>query len=44
VFVLAIKDMDINLTFQEEASLLRKWDIGDFKINIEDAYSALQQA
>jgi len=44
VFVLAIKDMGVNLTFQEEASLLRKWDIGDFNINIEAAYQALQQA
>jgi hypothetical protein len=44
VFVLAIRDLGINLTLQEEASLLRAWDKGEFKINIEEVYNTLKTA
>ena len=42
VFVLALKDLGVHLTFQEEASLLRAWDVGNFNINVGDAYAKLQ--
>jgi hypothetical protein len=44
VFVLAIRDLGINLTLQEEATLLRAWNIGEFKVNIEDIYNTLKTA
>jgi hypothetical protein len=36
--------MGINLTFQEEASLIRAWDKGDFKIDVEEVYNQLKAA
>lgn len=43
-FLEAIEKLGVKLTLQEEASLLRKWDKGNFIINIEEAYNALQNA
>ncbi|CAG9315274.1 unnamed protein product [Blepharisma stoltei] len=44
-FLDAIEGLGVKLTFQEEASLLRKWQKKDnFIINIEEAYNALLNA
>ena len=42
VFLEALEKLSVKLTFQEEASLLRKWNKGSFTINIEEAYEALR--
>ena len=42
VFLNALEKLSVKLTYQEEASLLRKWNKGSFIINIEEAYEALK--
>ena len=44
VFLEALEKQSIKLTYQEEASLLRKWNKGSFIINIEEAYEALKRS
>jgi hypothetical protein len=41
-FLESIEKLTVKLTYQEEASLLRKWNKGQFIINIEEAYNALR--
>ena len=44
VFLEAIEKLGVKLTYQEEASLLRKWNRGGFVVNIEEAYEALRRS
>jgi hypothetical protein len=44
VFLEAIEKLGVKLTYQEEASLIRKWNKGGFVINIEEAYEALRNS
>lgn len=44
LFLEALEKQGIQLTYQEEASLLRKWDKGEFKVDMEQVYNELQQA
>jgi EF-hand domain-containing protein 1 len=41
VFLQALEKLSIKLTFQEEASLIRKWNKGNFQISMQEVYDSL---
>jgi len=43
-FLNALEQLEVRLTYQEEATLLRHWDKGNFTVDMEEVYRELQEA
>lgn len=43
-FLAALEKVGLQLTYQEEFALLRRWDKGEYRIDMEQVYNDLKNA